>query len=655
MARSPSKRLLSSPTKQSATSCQTNGIRSGFDLKRKRLLHKLMDRFDGQITAARDKMFAPLMQSLFTFVSNNCLTDRMRETSFATKLSANVGLIPTALLSIGINSSEHKFICDLLVDTIQDLTSSVVYVNCAQTASMSAIFKAFSDAIMTDDVVRTAGLDDIQLKRLTFGSLFKIYEENVLKTNDNNFCPPIVVFLDDIENCGHQLVSTLILILKEYMRNIAFILIISKSNETTSLQYLLPSSATDYLLVHHFQTVSGRVVIDEIINEAFIASDVTFKLGPNVLDFMLKMFAKFDFSIQNIQHIIKYPLFCHFYANELSFLSQSTPKKLKNYIKTIDSRELKFLRDSQLLNPLLNDTELKKSITTEMSAFISTHNRFVYNLKLVLKLINGLIGCKDMNLVQLYANSLDTSYKFSPVIDSLNRLSQTQWLYLLDNCLSGDQTVQPLSEALKSRYQELISIDADSQLEPEVMVEKMEVSALKSKLSKSKTRQQWKETLKPVNTPKALSKFDVWKNDTIDLIEHTLRDTSTHPMSCPLSKVLFFDAIESVKPHIFVDQRNDTLNSLSTPLNDSKRSETDFHTLFAIFSESQSVINMYDWFESFTELIRPLNTSPKKVNSADERDTNIVRFLNSVSDCEYIGLLESSKRKADHLNRLQGK
>ena len=73
-----------------------------FDLIRKQLLLKTFEKLDSQINKVRSDLFSPLMQSLFQFVSDNCLNNDLREKSFETKFGRNTGLIPTALLSIGI-------------------------------------------------------------------------------------------------------------------------------------------------------------------------------------------------------------------------------------------------------------------------------------------------------------------------------------------------------------------------------------------------------------------------------------------------------------------------------------------------------------------------------------------------------------------------
>ncbi|XP_054168171.1 origin recognition complex subunit 3-like [Oppia nitens] len=625
-------------------------INASFVVKHKSLITEWFNRFDEQITKVRDDMLSPLMNSLYNFVSNNCVTNEMRENNFDTKSSPSVGLIPTALLSIGMNSSEHHFICDLLIETIQDLTSSVAYINAKQNSTINSVFKTICDSILTEDVIKRADLTEIQLKSLTFESLFKIYEERVIKANTNNFCPPIVLFFDEIESFDHSMITTLILIIKDYIQKLPFILIISKSNETSSLQHLLPSKATDYLYVNHFQSICGQKLIVKIICKLFVDSSLSFKLGPNVLDFMLKMCQKFNSSIISLQNIIKYSVFKHFQTNELALLCQSI-SSLKTYLKDIELNELKVLRDKLNISYDLNDKEFIKEVINKLTHFQSVNNQIVLTLKIVLYLVDGHID--ETKLVNFYITLFKDTYDFTDILDQLNRFSKERWNSLLSFCLNGnslnDET-NPMIAVLKLRLKELIQIKDKLDLEPTVVIEKMDLMNVKNKLTKFKTRSQWKDSIKPLNKQKVLSAFEMWRNVTIDTIKDTLSEIK-NSIDNSFHQIMYFDCLDLIKNQIFVDQRSHLMQTLS----DSKSSQTDLHRLYSLYNKNHSIINMYDMYNnfiSFSNQSESSHKSPKKAKFIEKKNENIVRFLNSVSDFEYIGLIEPSKRKSDHLIRL---
>jgi hypothetical protein len=573
-----------------------------------------------------------------------------------------------------MNSTEHKFVFQLLVQTIQDLTSAVIYLNSNECPNIGHAIKQISDCILNEEVLESMDLDENQIKRLTLGMLFNINEKQIINKSSNNFKPPIVLFIDEFESFDHSLVTHLILIIKEYIDWIPFILVFSTSNTSTSIQYSLPSSATDFLLLHHFSSIPENQILDQLFNETIINSDIAFKLGPNVLKFIIKMFQLFDFSIQNFRHLLKYALFEHYYSNELSFLCQSI-RKLKKYIKKIDNKDLELLCNSSPLmssfKSSLNGEDLKKSLINNMEELQLIHNQFVAHLKILVKLFNQ-SNEELIDLKQLYINALDKSFDYKQVIDRFNKFSQNQWKTSLENCLSdnslNDKTL-PLIIALKSSHKELCDLIIKSQNEPQVVLERVDISGIKDKLSNLKTRSQWKDTINPMNRPKVISKFDVWKKTTISSIEKVLRD-STIPTSYPLHEALFFDDLDVLKRHNFVVVRNDiqyTLNNPSLILNKSEsfvstkesQSNPDFNSLFILYQESQSIVNLYDWFTAFKSDEQVINfaknSKRKKTENIKSENTDqslVVRFLNTISDFEYIGLIQAAKRKTDHLMKL---
>ena len=546
-----------------------------------------------------------------------------------------------------MNSSEHKFICDLLVESIQDLTTFVVYLNSSQTQTMSSVFKQFCDIILKE-VIKSADLEEKPIEGQTFENVFKLYEQFVI--NSNEFCSPIVFFLDEIENFDKTLITSLILIIKEYLQTIPFIIIMVKSNETISLQHLLPSRATDYLIVHHFHSSFGHKIVEKIIEEFLIESSLPFKLGSNVLEFMIKISENFNYSIQNTHHFIKCCLFKHFYSNELSFFCQSI-SELKSFVKNNDMKAMKALLRSKLFDCSLDNKEFKKSLVKSVSEFVSIHNQFINNLKVLLILLKA-NNC-DISLTQLYVNFLNKSFDFKQIIHSLNRLSQIQWKNCFDNCLidsSVEETAQPLIEVLKSCQKALIEAIDEQKSEPQVLIERLDMSDVKNKLTNLKTRHQWKEIINPSNKPKVLTKFEIWKKTTIDSIMKAITEIP-HPMSSPMNEILFFDDLNALKPNVFVVLRNDIHKSLSNGLhyelnNSPEQSLTDFHKFFSIYIESQTIFNMFDGFQAFQQLLN------QKSKTEDTKNENIVRFVNTVSDFEYMGLIESAKHKTDHLMRL---
>ena len=522
---------------------------------------------------------------------------------------------------------------------------------------MAVLLKQISDSLLKEEVIERLSLDESQIKRQSFGDIFRICEQYMKDNISHNFCPPIVLFLDEIESFDHSLITSLILILKEHIETIPLVLIMIKSNHTITLQHLLPSSATDYLIIHYFHSMSGQTIIDELIKEIFIDSTLPFKLNPNVLEFILRIYKDFDLSIQSINNLVKYSLFLHFYENQLSFLCQTVPK-LKIYLKNNDIKSSKVLQKTKHFNLSLNRKELNKSIVDKVSQFSAIHTNFVNNLKILHVLLHQINS--EISLTHLYSNALSKD-ELNKSIDSLHRLSQNQWKNCLEKCLSDELSTdgtESLTRLLKSRQTDLNSILNDSLSEPQVVIERLNMSELKNKLSNLKTRHQWKETINPSNKPKMLSKFDVWRNETIESIEQVI-DHLPNPIDSDLHDLFFFGDLDSIKQNMFSVLRNDIHTSLSEPIlfrcsNTTKHSKSDFHRIFELYNENQTIINTFDFFTAFKQMsqtLEPLDKNRKRTKD-ETNDEIIARFMNSVSNLEYIGLIQSAKHKTDHLMRL---
>jgi hypothetical protein len=319
----------------------------------------------------------------------------------------------------------------------------------------------------------------------------------------------------------------------------------------------------------------------------------------------------------------------------------------------------------------LNGKDLKESLIDTMEKLQLIHNQFVAHLKILVKLFNQ-SNEELIDLKQLYINALDKSFDYKQVIDRFNKFSQNQWKTSLENCLSDNSLNEkklPLIIALKSSHEELCDLIITSKNEPQVVLERVDISGIKDKLSNLKTRSQWKDTINPMNRPKVISKFEVWKKTTISSIEKVLRD-STIPTSYPLYEALFFDDLDVLKRHNFVVVRNDIQNTLNNPSlilksksfvsTKESQSNPDFNSLFILYQESQSIVNLYDWFTAFKsdkqEVIdfakNSKRTKTENTKSESTDQSLVVRFLNTISDFEYIGLIQAAKRKTDHLMKL---
>lgn len=77
---------------------------------------------------------------------------------------------------------------------------------------------------------------------------------------------------------------------------------------------------------------------------------------------------------------------------------------------------------------------------------------------------------------------------------------------------------------------------------------------------------------------------------------------------------------------------------------------------YRLHLECGRLINLYDWFQAFTAVLEPLieneslKCSPKKKQKMDEQLH--ARFIQAVSELQFLGFIKSTRQKTDHVQRL---
>lgn len=79
----------------------------------------------------------------------------------------------------------------------------------------------------------------------------------------------------------------------------------------------------------------------------------------------------------------------------------------------------------------------------------------------------------------------------------------------------------------------------------------------------------------------------------------------------------------------------------------------DTSILFTKYLESGKLINLYDWFTTFAQVLgidvtRPVSEDAKGGEESDRRKDVQVRFLRSFHELDLMGFLKGTRRKEDH-------
>lgn len=347
-------------------------------------------------------------------------------------------------------------------------------------------------------------------------------------------------------------------------------------------------------------------------------------------------------------------------------------------------------------------------LETQLCDLHSRHARFTYNLQILVDLLrqthclqageafqgNSLAGS---HFLAFYCDTVAADLSFSKdLLSPLLRVPDTTWRLALRRVIARykegerEEDTPPLI-ALLAEYQaqlgELLRKEAEEEEQQlkrnkalGLEIDMVNVKAVKEKLRNVRSRTEWRQSMLPKATTtspatttdqkKDLRPFEQWKDHLLSAIDGLLRDTSPAPYRL-LVEQLFYNNLEYVREHHFVCVRDRLAKSLSqtakTAAGGSEgqqlRSFTNIYPnsfiLYQLYRQAEPVVNLADWYEQFCEeknrksSISKSSSKKLKESAAPlSSDELTVHFSTTLSDFDYIGLMTSSRYKADYLNKL---
>lgn len=152
------------------------------------------------------------------------------------------------------------------------------------------------------------------------------------------------------------------------------------------------------------------------------------------------------------------------------------------------------------------------------------------------------------------------------------------------------------------------------------------------------------------------------------LCSFILRELDSHPWSQPGAK-LFACRLEPVEDNLIASTRENIHRALTQPKlfyhsNGNKNSshvreslgidgsDEDTCIAYSLLEQDASCSNLVDWYTSFESVVPAIPTSSSGLSDNDVRVQKIARFSQSLQDLQYIGMIQSSRRKkGDHAQR----
>lgn len=617
--------------------------------------------------------------------------------------------IQTVILFTGINLPDHDTLYETLCSNLENkLNCRVAMLSSHSQTIKSVIENMVSDFLKNDNVELDYlnGSDEQSAStnykirksdctmpfllnwyaRLKPSSSYKceikLQNGNVKKVNK----PPLVIIMRDIESYDNQVLQRFLSILSIYINEIPLVVIFGVATSLSMIHKCLSHCMISKLAIRIFQSQPSVVFLNSVLEKVFLTSECPFQLSGKVFQYLTDTFLFYDFSVSTFIKGIQFALMDHFYYSNLSVLCapySSLPKIVHRLTESeVDDIFQLLSSDSHSESSAL--IKRSKNAKDEILKLLKDFHIHVARFHMTVRCLHSLV--KDLphnplgkHVREVYVRAMEMnivdSAEFKTCLNLLSFFSKDELsehlnttLSFLSEMSSTDQTVSEVWRNLKD-YKEKIAVSCTDKIVTSSSVESDHSSA-QIDLQVKKRSQLRQKLLENVNHRDSyLNEFEKVR---IELIDYLSRNLFTPflkpPTSLVLHELFIFDNISAMRLHIDGKPRASVQTALQDPcvflqcdcckLTDKRvilNSMPDTCIAYKLHLECGTLINLYDWLQSFAAIF---NIDNNHRNDEDNADTNYIspeiqaRFWQSVSELQLMGFIQPSKKKVDHVERL---
>ncbi|KAF6200551.1 hypothetical protein GE061_004994 [Apolygus lucorum] len=621
-------------------------------------------------------------------------------TSYISSSTENDTQIPAAAILTGINLPDHGSLFSRLKSRLHNegIASGVAILRSTDCITVKNTVERCISHLMESPLDSEDEFDEeeerqIDLKRsqCTLPNLSKWVENlnsrspspskkkktNLQRSNQKK----LVVILRDFETFNPNTLSAFIQILSGYQPKLPFILVFGIATTLSAIDEVLPHSSISRLSLKAFQAQPSVYFLNNTLNKVFLTPDCPFQLSGKLFKFFTQVFLFYDFSVNRFIQGVKYCVMEHYRVGGTPTSLLCCPEALlKGRVDQLAHDDIEHIRrlgsfrsyvestkDKQKQIKLLSDdTFTKKEILKLMTELRLRIKEFYLALSLLHHIVAQLPQYPlGKQLRELYAVAMSkdiwVTAEYKECKQLLGFLSKDELVEKTKSMIdilveSGDSSLMKDEE--KQLKNLLIAVE-------DAGVSKVTRSPMKSPMknltpvkSRSELRQKVVELGigKKSKTAYELAREDLLNYVMDEMVPAKLRSFTQAPL-WEIVTLVESEARYRVVPRI----RAPIHTALNNPahylmcecckiVDDDEilPSMPDLCIAYKLHLESGSLINMYDWLQSFNVLV-----SGKQAEDEEDIDLKIqARFTQAVSEMEFLGFVKSSKKKADHVARL---
>uniref|UniRef100_A0A4W6F624 Origin recognition complex subunit 3 n=1 Tax=Lates calcarifer TaxID=8187 RepID=A0A4W6F624_LATCA len=615
--------------------------------------------------------------------------------------------------SVGVNVPDHDMtfqsLSELLQQSVTPHVASVQAKECgALKHLMKRVLERLMDTVVTVDDEEEEGEEaeqteqtSAQLHKSVHCSLGTLCDWYNTKTKvstgtpgkkrsspakDEQQQPPVVIIFKDLEAFNPRVLQDFILICSRYIERLPLMFIFGIATAPSTIQHMLPHSVSSLLCIELFQSLSCTQHLATVIDKLILTPKFPFKLNGKAMQVLISIFLYHDFSVRNFIKGIQLALLEHFHSQPLSVLC-CRKKEALLHMTQLSHRDVERIRQllsfkryvekqeqQEQVNLLKDDNHLKEVCQRLIKDLNKYHKNYYPVLRCLHTLTSSLprypLGkqIRELHLICLEKNVWENE-DYQTAMKLLRMLAKDELITLLQRCAETLQSVKSkkMKNALVQLEELLTKFKQLDTVETAPTVEESFTSPVKN-LQKKTDLFQLQKTLLEMNETrrsKKLSPFEVLRNEALDFIDGLVRSYLSPPESQTLNEVCYYSSSATVRRHLNATPRTSIQAALSSPYyylqNDNLKTEDgsvsnaapDICIAYKLHLECGRLINLYDWLEAYATVVSAAEgNDPDSDNFGKVDEVKHARFIQAVSELEFLGFIKSTKQKTDHVARL---
>uniref|UniRef100_A0A8C5FX32 Origin recognition complex subunit 3 n=1 Tax=Gadus morhua TaxID=8049 RepID=A0A8C5FX32_GADMO len=637
------------------------------------LCKKLWDTIKEETESLQDELNRQILEGLLHFIKRCCSGPRHTAGPWEARMRASE--IPTAALVLGVNVPDHDMTFQSLCELLQQ--SVTPHVACLQAKECGAL-KSLMRKVL-ERLVGSAAEDEEEGDthphpkgaHCTLATLCEWYETKSKvgdpksstpgkkrSSEEEPARPPIVIIFKDLEAFNPRVLQDFILICSRYVEQLPLILVFGIATSPSTIQQVLPHSVSSLLCIELFQSLSCTQHLSTVMDKLILTHYFPFKPNAKVLQVLVSIFLYHDFSVRNFIKGLKLALLEHYLNQPLSVLCCEKKEEVELNTTQLSHRGLESVRQlasfrryveqqqpQEQVALLTSDQHMKETCKKLLKDLYKYHKNYYPVLRCLHALTCSLprvpLGkqIRELHITCLEGNVWERE-EYRSAMQLLRMLAKEELLRQLRGC----QDILKLCRSTKmraslERLQELLDQFERMTSPAKSMEKKTDLFQLQ------KTLLEMKETRRT----KKLSGFEILRNEALDFIDALVRSHLVPPETQPLHEVCYYSSSALLRRHLNATPRTSIQTALSSPYhylqNDALLTEDggvsnaapDLCIVHKLHLECGRLINLYDWLE---------------VSRGGNHGDIYARFIQAVSELQFLGFIKSTKQKTDHVARL---